>query len=134
MARRLDEAQKKNELIQIEKENLMLEKENLIHDNEELRSQILKYENTPTTSAYNDAYDKYSTLHDSFRAKFYGTICLLVCTLILSVYYQADIIKHLSVSNFENSTVEFWILKLSVMALGLTLMSYFLKQSSHYQR
>ncbi|EPF6052642.1 hypothetical protein L5R14_003768, partial [Acinetobacter baumannii] len=35
---------------------------------------------------------------------------------------------------FALSTTEFWILKASLLIVGITLISYFLKQSAHYQK
>lgn len=32
------------------------------------------------------------------------------------------------------STIEFWAVKVSLLLVGITLISYFLKQSAHYQR
>ncbi len=37
----------------------------------------------------------------------------------------------LNTKGFDN--VEFWILKVLILAAGITLITYFLKQSSHYQ-
>lgn len=43
------------------------------------------------------------------------------------------IFKKFLISWFSLSTIEFWILKVSILLVGVTLVSYFLKQSSHYQ-
>ncbi|MEN8549714.1 hypothetical protein ABFW07_10515 [Acinetobacter soli] len=85
-------------------------------------------DNAETESIYENAVDKYRKLEEDYRAYFYWGIGILLLVSICMF-----LIKQYLVPLFLNN-IEFWIVKLSIIAVGITLISYFLKQSSHYQR
>ncbi|UOH19507.1 hypothetical protein [Acinetobacter sp. NyZ410] len=83
--------------------------------------------NALTEKIYENAVSKYKTLEDNYRNNFYTAIC---ATILISLIMF--VIKKWLVS--EIGEAEFWVLKASVLIIGVTLISYYLKQSSHYQR
>lgn len=84
-------------------------------------------DNALTEGIYKNAVDKYKTLEDYYRNNFYTAIC---ATILISLFMF--VIKNWLVSKIGN--VEFWVLKGSILLISITLISYFIKQSSHYQR
>lgn len=85
-------------------------------------------DNARTEDIYNSAVTKYKELEEDYRSLFYWSIGILLLVSICMF-----LIKQYLVPLFLNN-IEFWIVKLSVIAVGITLISYFIKQSSHYQR
>lgn len=85
-------------------------------------------DNAKTETIYDKAVDKYRRLEVDYRNLFYLSIGI---TLIFSILVFA--LKSQLVPSFF-SNVEFWAIKLSLLAVGITLITYFLKQSTHYQR
>lgn len=85
-------------------------------------------DNAKTETIYDKAVDRYRRLEVDYRNLFYLSIGI---TLIFSILVFA--LKSQLVPNFF-SNVEFWAIKLSLLAVGITLITYFLKQSTHYQR
>lgn len=81
-----------------------------------------------TESIYDNAVKEQRKHENNYRLYFYWSIGIL---LSISIFMFA--IKQYLVASIL-SNVEFWIIKLSIIAVGITLISYFLKQSSHYQR
>ncbi|HFE9765966.1 hypothetical protein Q5X48_12690 [Acinetobacter baumannii] len=113
-----------NELV----ENLKKAKDSLVKEVEDFRKSRAISDNAKTEDIYNNAVSKYKGLEDKYRCYFYISIILLVFISI-----GLFIIKNTLVPKFYTNT-EFWIFKGSVVVVGITLISYFLKQSSHYQR
>ncbi len=85
-------------------------------------------DNARTEDIYNNAVDKYRELEKNYRLYFY---CAIAIILFLSVGLLT--LKQILVPNLF-SIVEFWAVKASILLVGITLISYFLKQSTHYQR
>lgn len=86
-------------------------------------------DNHLTEDIYSNAVNKYLKLESSYRKYFYiGIGLMLFITIFLLV------LKPYLLVWFALNTVEFWVLKVSTLVVGITLISYFLKQSSHYQR
>ncbi|MEN8292074.1 hypothetical protein ABFO59_06265 [Acinetobacter radioresistens] len=81
-----------------------------------------------TENIYNNAVTKYKNLQDTYRKCFYSAI---IITLIISVLLFIS--KNLFVPSLM-SVIEFWVLKITIIIVGITLISYYLKQSSHYQK
>ncbi len=84
-------------------------------------------DNAKTENIYHEAVDKYRGLESNYRMYFYSGIGVVVTISVLLLFC-----KTLIVPNFF-SNIEFWILKGSILIVGITLITYFLKQSSHYQ-
>ena len=82
-----------------------------------------------TESIYNNAVTKYRGLEEKYRGYFYKGI-----GVVLSIAIILLILKQFLAAWFSLNTIEFWILKVSILAVGITLITYFLKQSAHYQR
>jgi len=85
-------------------------------------------DNAKTEDIYNNAVIKYKKLEDHYRFLFYFGIGFLILVSI-SLFLVKFTLVPLFVSN-----IEFWVIKLSILAGGITLISYYLKQSIHYQR
>ncbi|WP_228268138.1 hypothetical protein [Acinetobacter ursingii] len=86
-------------------------------------------DNAKTEDIYHNAVNKFRNLEKNYRNSFYIALGVLVMISLLTMYFKVNIIK-----NFELNNYEFWILKAALLVAGITLISYFLKQSSHYQR
>lgn len=84
-------------------------------------------DNARTESFYDSAVDKYRKLEKFYRTSFYIALSLMALLSISILMIKG----WLNTKGFGN--VEFWLLKFSVLAVGITLITYFLKQSSHYQ-
>lgn len=82
-----------------------------------------------TESIYNNAVTKYQKIENKYRKYFYRAIAIVLLLAVLLLLLKSKIITTLGVSN-----TEFWVLKISLMIVGITLISYFLKQTSHYQK
>lgn len=80
-----------------------------------------------TENIYNNAVSKYKLLEDRYRFYFYVAISITITISLLMFLIKSWIVSKLG-------TVEFWVLKASILVVGVTLISYFIKQSSHYQR
>ncbi|XZW44881.1 hypothetical protein ACT44U_06900 [Acinetobacter baumannii] len=113
-----------NELV----ENLKNTKDSLVKEVKDFRKSRAISDNAKTEDIYNNAVSKYKGLEDKYRCYFYISIFLLVFISIVLF-----IMKNTLVPKFYSNT-EFWIFKGSIVVVGITLISYFLKQSSHYQR
>lgn len=85
-------------------------------------------DNARTESIYNNAVDKYRILESGYRKYFYFSIGILLVISILLLIFKGKLVP----DYFSN--YEFWAIKVSTLLVGITLISYFLKQSSHYQR
>jgi hypothetical protein len=85
-------------------------------------------DNAKTEDIYNSAVDKYRVLEENYRSYFYWGLAIILCLSIGLLTLKQELVPHLF------STIEFWAVKVSLLLVGITLISYFLKQSAHYQR
>lgn len=86
-------------------------------------------DNAKTEGIYNNAVKKYRDLENDYRTYFFRAIGITVGLSLLGLF-----LKNWLVTNEYLGNIEFWILKVSILAVGITLITYFLKQSAHYQR
>lgn len=114
-----------NELVK----NLQNAKESLVKEVEDFRKNRAISENAKTEDFYNKAVDKYKILEDKYRDFFYKSIVIVSSTTFLLFLLKSGI-----QSIWGLSEIEFWFLKLSVLIVGITLITYFLKISTHYQQ
>lgn len=85
-------------------------------------------DNLMTEDIYDKAVTKYQKLERDYRKYFYFSIGVLLIVSILLLFLKSYLVTTY-LSNYE-----FWAIKVSTLLVGITLISYFLKQSSHYQR
>ncbi|MCU4553764.1 hypothetical protein KTI87_14065 [Acinetobacter nosocomialis] len=85
-------------------------------------------DNARTENIYDNAVTKYRDLEKSYRSYFYWGLAIIL-TLSIGLF---SLKQFLVPALF--STIEFWAVKISILLVGITLISYFLKQSAHYQR
>lgn len=86
-------------------------------------------DNAKTENFYDQAVIKYRSLENDYRRYFFIAIGITVGLSLLGLF-----VKNWLVTNEYLGNIEFWVLKLSILAVGITLITYFLKQSAHYQR
>lgn len=86
-------------------------------------------DNAETESIYEQAVERYKKLENKYRKYFYRCISLVLVLAFTTLLFKGKLIIW-----FALSTTEFWVLKGSLLIVGITLISYFLKQSSHYQK
>ncbi|MDC5611221.1 hypothetical protein OIN81_15225 [Acinetobacter baumannii] len=86
-------------------------------------------DNAETESIYEQAVERYKKLENKYRKYFYRCIFLVLVLAFTTLLFKGKLIIW-----FALSTTEFWILKASLLIVGITLISYFLKQSAHYQK
>lgn len=85
-------------------------------------------DNARTENIYDNAVNKYRGLEESYRSYFYWGLGVLLCLPVGLLTLKQELVPYLF------STIEFWAVKVSLLLVGITLISYFLKQSAHYQR
>ena len=85
-------------------------------------------DNARTENIYDNAVNKYRGLEESYRSYFYWGLGVLLCLSVGLLTLKQELVPYLF------STIEFWAVKVSLLLVGITLISYFLKQSAHYQR
>lgn len=88
------------------------------------------YENFKAEDFYSNAVNKYLKLERKYRKYFYRTILIVFILTILLFLFKSYLLQE----PFKLDTTEIWTLKGSVILVGITLISYFLKQSVHYQK
>lgn len=86
-------------------------------------------DNAETESIYEQAVERYKKLENKYRKYFYRCIFIVLLLAFTTLLFKGKLITW-----FALSTTEFWVLKASLLIVGITLISYFLKQSSHYQK
>ncbi|EHU1307159.1 hypothetical protein QDT04_15240 [Acinetobacter baumannii] len=85
-------------------------------------------DNARTENIYDNAVNKYRDLEENYRSYFYWGIGIVLCLSVALLTLKQILVPYLF------STIEFWAVKVSLLLVGITLISYFLKQSAHYQR
>ncbi|MFW2015348.1 hypothetical protein [Acinetobacter bereziniae] len=85
-------------------------------------------DNAATENIYDKAVERYRKLEVDYRTMFYLSIGITLLFSILVFSLKVQLVP----SFFTN--IEFWAIKISLLAVGVTLITYFLKQSTHYQR
>ncbi|WP_337081079.1 hypothetical protein [Acinetobacter pittii] len=85
-------------------------------------------DNARTENIYDNAVNKYRDLEETYRSYFYWGLGVVLCLSVALLTLKQVLVPHLF------STIEFWAVKVSLLLVGITLISYFLKQSAHYQR
>lgn len=78
-----------------------------------------------TESIYDSATQKYERLAKKYQIYFYCSLAIILSISVISVFLKP-------LDGF--SATEFWLIKASILFVGIFLISYFLKQSSHYQK
>lgn len=82
-----------------------------------------------TEIIYNNAVSKQQKLEKKYRKYFYRTVGVVLLLALTLLAFKSGVIKFLAIGD-----IEFWALKISILVVGITLISYFLKQSTHYQK
>lgn len=82
-----------------------------------------------TENIYSNAVAKYEKHEKKYRTYFYATVAIVLVLALLLLFFKTKVINIIKISD-----TEFWVLKITLLATGITLISYFLKQSSHYQK
>lgn len=127
----------KNDELILKLSNSNEELQNITIEKNRIQAELLQFENEPTTTAYDEAAVKYTDLYEKFRNYFYLSITGIILIIFIMIYLKSNIISSIDftlINNNNSGQVEYWIIKISLMLIGMTLANYFLKQSSHYQR
>ncbi|WP_320159339.1 hypothetical protein [Acinetobacter sp. TGL-Y2] len=85
-------------------------------------------DNAKTENIYDKAVERYRKLEVDYRTMFYLSIGITLLFSILVFSLKVQLVPIF----FTN--IEFWAIKISLLAVGVTLITYFLKQSTHYQK
>ncbi|RFF22805.1 hypothetical protein [Acinetobacter sp. JW] len=86
-------------------------------------------DNLMTENIYDIAVAKYKKLEKKYRKYFYRSVPIVIIIAILTFLSKKLLTEKFGIDEFS-----YWVLKISILLLGITLISYFIKQSSHYQR
>lgn len=97
--------------------------------NHELNRKLLDFENRSTLSIYDQLTEKYRNSENTYRNYFYKGIIIVVIWTCLLFILKSKITESLNIGE-----TDFWTFKVSLIIIGVTLISYFLKQSLHYQK
>lgn len=119
-----NDREKYNRIIVSEIKDMVLQSEEELNKFRRIRNIA---DNAKTENIYETAVDKYRGLEKENRDNFFAALIVTVAISILMIIFK-KCLTDLGLGN-----IEFWILKFSVLAVGITLITYFLKQSSHYQ-
>lgn len=90
---------------------------------EDFRTKRNIADNALTVDFYDKAVEKYEQKEKTYRNLFYFFIAITLGISFLLFILHKD----------ANDT-SYWVMKISVILVGVTLITYFLKQSAHYQR
>lgn len=113
-----------NRIITDEIQNMLLHAEDEVKRFRRIRNIA---DNAKTESIYDQAVTKYRGLENDYRWYFYWALGLTVA-ISLGTFF----LKKVLIPDFLGNA-EFWVLKASIVVVGITLITYFLKQSAHYQ-
>lgn len=110
---------------------------NLIFDNfkdmlKDAEGELIKFkqvkniiENQKAEAFYSTAEGEYKVKHEKNRNYFFWTLGITVTFSIILIFLKKC---------FELGDYDYWFVKASTIIVGVTLISYFLKQSTHYQK
>lgn len=106
------------------------------NENSEVAKKFNELKNKPIGAIYDQASTKYTELENLYRKRFYNTLVGLALITIIMFIFKSAITQVLVIQSGDLiiSQIEFWAIKISLVLLGITLISYFLKQSTHYQK
>lgn len=117
-----------NELVEgLKKAKLSLEKEV-----EDFRKSRAISENAKTEDIYDKAVKKYRKYEWINRSVFLILLGLVI--LISLIFWDSDYLNNIINEPTYAKSAIFWSVKITSLIAGVTLITYFLKQSSHYQR
>lgn len=121
----------------IEENNNFLEKmdqarSDLVTEVENFRRLRNIADNAKTEDIYNNAVIKYGKAEKKYRYLFLGT--LLIVILVSLKLWDTDYINNIINQPSYAKSAIFWSVKITTLIAGITLITYFLKQSVHYQR
>ena len=121
----------------IEENNNFLEK--MDHARSDLVTEVENFrrlrniaDNAKTEDIYNNAVIKYGKAEKKYRYLFLGT--LLIVILVSLKLWDTDYINNIINQPSYAKSAIFWSVKITTLIAGITLITYFLKQSVHYQR
>ncbi|MDP9804533.1 hypothetical protein [Acinetobacter calcoaceticus] len=89
-------------------------------------------DNLMTEDIYNSAVIKYRKTEKNYRYLFLGT--LLTVILVSLKLWDTDYINNIINQPSYAKSAIFWSVKITTLIASITLITYFLKQSAHYQR
>lgn len=121
----------------IEENNNFLEKmdqarSDLVTEVENFRRLRNIADNAKTEDIYNNAVIKYGKAEKKYRYLFLST--LLIVILVSLKLWDTDYINNIINQPSYAKSAIFWSVKITTLIAGITLITYFLKQSVHYQR
>jgi len=92
----------------------------------ELRNRL---QNTDSENIYNYAKDGFNNTKNIYLGWFFFFVILTFGFAFISLVF-----KQIFFDRFEVENVDYWVFKITVLSLCLTILSFFLKQVIHYQK
>lgn len=89
-------------------------------------------DNAKTEDIYNSAVIKYRKAEKNYRNLFLGTLIIVI--LVSLKLWDTDYINNIINQPSYAKSAIFWSIKITTLIASITLITYFLKQSAHYQR
>ena len=89
-------------------------------------------DNAKTEDIYNSAVIKYRKAENNYRYLFLGTLIIVI--LVSLKLWDTDYINNIINQPSYAKSAIFWSVKITTLIASITLITYFLKQSAHYQR
>jgi len=118
-----------NRIITDEIKNILLHAEDEVKRFRRIRNIA---DNAKTEYIYDQAVKKYRRTENIYRFLFLSMIVILF--IISLVFWNTDYLNHIINAPTYATSAMFWSVKITTLLAGITLMTYFLKQSAHYQR
>lgn len=118
-----------NKIVTDEIKNVILHAEDEIKRFRRIRNIA---DNAKTENIYDQAVKKYRFAEYTYRSLF---LIMIIFILLVSIkLWDSDYINNIiNQPNYAKSAI-FWSVKITTLIAGITLITYFLKQSTHYQR
>lgn len=89
-------------------------------------------DNAKTEDIYNSAVIKYRKAEKNYRYLFLGTLIIVI--LVSLKLWDTDYINNIINQPSYAKSAIFWSVKITTLIASIMLITYFLKQSAHYQR
>lgn len=120
---------KYNTIITDEIKNILLHAEDEIKRFRRIRNIA---DNAKTEYIYDQAVKKFRKSEYIYRFLFLSMLFMLL--VVSLVFWNSDYLNNIIDKPTYATSAIFWSVKITTLIVGITLMTYFLRQSSHYQR
>lgn len=131
--RRIASVAGSRDLLESERGDLYKNINMINEENSILKAELVKRQIKKTNINFQKSSDKYANLENIYRLLFIISIFLFPTLSVSTILFKEKLISFIGL-NYADTTTDYWSIKISIILIGITLISYFLKMSSHYQK